>query len=139
MGWLGAASIAMIAVGASILLWPERGVALLRAPTNEEGYPQWVLNLIVDAVAFPIMLVAGLAAVISLFVRFRRARGDERQQIKWFAYAAALTLFWTFLIEGIPNTSRTFEAVIGRAVACSSSPRSPSPPGSPSSATVSTT
>ncbi len=111
VGWLGAASIVMIAVGASILLWSERGVALLRAPTNEVGYPQWVLNLIVDAVAFPLMLVAGLAAVISLFVRFRRARGDERQQIKWFTYAATLTLFWTFLIEGIPDTSRTFEAV----------------------------
>jgi hypothetical protein len=57
------------------------------------------------------MLVAGLAAVISLFARFRRARGDERQQIKWFAYATALTLFWTFLVEGIPDTSRLFEAV----------------------------
>jgi hypothetical protein len=32
--------------------------------------------------------------VISLVVRFRRARGDERQQIKWFASAAALTLVW---------------------------------------------
>jgi RsiW-degrading membrane proteinase PrsW (M82 family) len=40
------------------------------------------------------MLVAGLGAVISLFVRFRRARGDERQQIKWFVSAAALTFFW---------------------------------------------
>jgi hypothetical protein len=27
-------------------------------------------------------LAAGLAAVVSLLVRFRRARGDERQQIK---------------------------------------------------------
>jgi amino acid transporter len=49
--------------------------------------------------------------VVSLFARFRRARGDERQQIKWFAYAAALTLFWTFLVEGPPDSSRVFEAV----------------------------
>ena len=34
------------------------------------------------------LLLAGLGALISLFVRFRRARGDERQQIKWFASAA---------------------------------------------------
>jgi hypothetical protein len=27
-------------------------------------------------------------------VRFRRARGDKRQQIKWFVFAAALTLVW---------------------------------------------
>jgi hypothetical protein len=37
--------------------------------------------------------------VISLFVRFRRARGDERQQIKWFASAAALSLLWIFVLE----------------------------------------
>ena len=45
------------------------------------------------------LLVAGLGAVISLFVRFRRARGDERQQIKWFASAAALTLAWIIVAE----------------------------------------
>ena len=28
----------------------------------------------------------------SLIVRFGRARGDERQQLKWFAYAGALTV-----------------------------------------------
>ena len=111
VGWLGGASIGMIVVLASILLWPERGPALLKDPTSEDQGPQWILDLLVEAVAFPVMLVAGLAAVISLFARFRRARGDERQQIKWFAYAAALTLFWTFLVEGIPDSSRVFEAV----------------------------
>ena len=45
------------------------------------------------------LLLAGLGAVISLFVRFRRARGDERQQIKWFASAAALTLAWIIVAE----------------------------------------
>jgi hypothetical protein len=49
--------------------------------------------------------------VISLFARFRRVRGDERQEIKWFAYATALTLFWTFLVEGIPDTNWLFEVV----------------------------
>jgi hypothetical protein len=43
------------------------------------------------------MLLAGLAAVISLFVRFYRASGSERQQIKWFACAAALTFAWIFV------------------------------------------
>ena len=34
--------------------------------------------------------VASLAACASLVLRFWRARGEERQQLKWFAYAAAL-------------------------------------------------
>jgi hypothetical protein len=34
-----------------------------------------------------------LAALVSLVVRFRRARGVERQQLKWFAYGTGLLLF----------------------------------------------
>jgi hypothetical protein len=33
-----------------------------------------------------------LAALVSLVVRFRRATGTERQQLKWFAYGTALLL-----------------------------------------------
>jgi len=110
VGWIGGVSIAMISVLASILLWPERGIALLRAPTSEEGGPQWILDLLVEAVAFPLMLLAGMAAVVSLFARFRRASEEERQQIKWFAYAASLTLFWTFLVEVPPDSNPFFEA-----------------------------
>ena len=44
--------------------------------------------------------------LISLFVRFRRSRGDGRQQIKWFASAAALTLVWTFLRSLSPLLAR---------------------------------
>jgi hypothetical protein len=38
---------------------------------------------------FPLMVVCGLACVSSLMFRYRRAAGRERQQIKWFAYAAS--------------------------------------------------
>jgi len=53
------------------------------------------------------MLLAGLAAVVSLFVRFHRARGDERQQIKWFAYAAVATVGGTTIAYSIPDTIDT--------------------------------
>jgi hypothetical protein len=64
--------------------------------------------VLVGFIALPLMLLAGLGAVISLFVRFRRTRGHERQQIKWFASAAALTLvcisvFGQSTLRGLPG------------------------------------
>jgi hypothetical protein len=41
--------------------------------------------------------VASLAGCASLVVRFRRARGEERQQLKWVAYAVALMVI-SFLV-----------------------------------------
>jgi hypothetical protein len=95
VGWLGGLSIGLTVVSSMILLWPERGPALLTGDEN----PSHVVNVLVDIIAVPMLLVAGLGAVISLLVRFRWARGDERQQIKWFVSAAALTLVW-YLVFG---------------------------------------
>src|SRR5829696_2486650 len=103
VGWLGGLSIGLTVVSSMILLWPERGPALV---TGDES-PSHVVQVLLDFIAVPILFVAGLGAVISLFVRFRRARGDERQQIKWFASAAALTLVWIVLFgqstRGLPG------------------------------------
>jgi hypothetical protein len=46
----------------------------------------------VDAVATVLVLAAIAGAVVSVVVRFRRARGLERQQLKWMVFAAALLL-----------------------------------------------
>jgi hypothetical protein len=96
VAWLGGLSIGLICVPVSILIWSDRGKALLRGGGNGEDIG-WLLVL--AEIGFPIMLLAGLLAVVSLFVRFRRARGDERQQIKWFAYAAAVTFTWILVFE----------------------------------------
>ena len=70
--------------------------------------------------SLPLLIVPSGAAAI---VRFRRSRGDERQQLKWFAYAAALmvvvfaawislalaglapsnALMWTVPLLGLPT------------------------------------
>jgi hypothetical protein len=90
VAWLGGLSIGLAIVSSAILLWPERGPALV---TGDES-PSHLVQVLVVFVALPLMLLAGVGAVISLFVRFRRARGEERQQIKWYVSATALTFFW---------------------------------------------
>src|SRR5262249_51790435 len=45
----------------------------------------------VNDVAGALLLTIVLVAVIGLFRRFRAARGDEREQLKWLTAAGALT------------------------------------------------
>jgi MFS family permease len=45
---------------------------------------------VVSGVGFAALFVSILLAVVALVLRFRRARGEERQQLKWFASAGAL-------------------------------------------------
>ena len=37
-----------------------------------------------------VVIIVGVASIVSPFVRYRRAGSVEREQLKWFAYAAAL-------------------------------------------------
>jgi signal transduction histidine kinase len=99
VAWLGGLSVGLICVPASIVLWPERGPALVRPEGAAEEGTSHALFVVVNLVAVPMMLLAGLGAMISVLVRFRRSRGDERQQIKWFAAAAVLTVVYITVFE----------------------------------------
>jgi hypothetical protein len=71
----------------------DRGNGKGPVPNPTGGIPGPVGD--VAAVMAPLLNVGGLtllllAAVASVLVRFARSRGVERQQLKWFAYAAAL-------------------------------------------------
>jgi hypothetical protein len=61
-------------------------LAFVSNPFGSESHAMGLLYELVNTI-FPLLLVASGMAVI---VRFRRSRGDERQQLKWFAYAVAV-------------------------------------------------
>ena len=53
------------------------------------------------SVAFPTLYVTATCSLLSLVVRFRRSRGEQRQQIKWFAYAGAASLLMLFVLPRV--------------------------------------
>jgi hypothetical protein len=77
------------------------------------------LLLAVAAVAALIVLASLVAAAGSLVVRFRRARGVERQQLRWLALAAALAagLLLVAVAAGAMGRDGVVLATIGTCVA----------------------
>jgi len=59
---------------------------------NPFGVDAAILGQIRAVTIWP-LLAAVLGALLSLMVRWRRSRGEERQQIKWFVAVAALGIF----------------------------------------------
>ena len=49
------------------------------------------------------LVAASVLSVVALVLRFRGSRGDERQQIRWLAYVAAVGVAF-FVIAGIAST-----------------------------------
>ena len=62
-------------------------------PIGIEGLA-FVEDLPVFGVLSGLLFVSIIGAVASVVVRFRRSRGVERQQMKWFVYAAAILLLF---------------------------------------------
>ena len=65
-------------------------------PVGLRGAAATVVKQALDVAILPFLFLLP-AAVASLIVRFRRARGLERQQLKWLLYAVALSAAVTIL------------------------------------------
>jgi hypothetical protein len=90
VAWLGWAALA--AVTAMAALQPTLEVTHDLRVANPIGV-DWVDNPeqgLAGAVSFNLLGLLVLLAVASMVVRFRRSRGEERLQLKWFTFAAAL-------------------------------------------------
>ena len=112
--WLGWMTLAFVLVG--VLLSAFSSGALMgilgpiRNPLGIEGFT----NVYYKAVLYSMAPLLSVAAASSLFVRLHRAVGVERQQIKWFVYAAAANISGTtiaYVIPGVIDTPLWFERV----------------------------
>ena len=104
VAWLSAIPIVVIPVLTAVALWGWRGPALLDPNNVSQGMQDLgVLNF----VPYILMMACGLACLGALLLRFRRARGIERQQLKWLLFASAVTIAIFLVVQ--PNTSNTWE------------------------------
>jgi hypothetical protein len=88
VAWAGGVGIVLVGVSAALLPGPIYEFPDVRNPLGLEG-AKGELDAI-SAVGFALFVLCVPASASSMVVRFRRAGGAERVQIKWFALAAAL-------------------------------------------------
>jgi hypothetical protein len=83
-------------------------------PDNPLGIEaaQGLLQL-VQTIAGAVAPVLALAALASVVVRFRRARGEERQQLKWFTFVVAAQLV---LLPGLGELAQRVAPEVGELV-----------------------
>jgi len=79
--------IFLLSVSIGLAPGPLQNLGGTRNPFGLEDYP-WI-----EAAGYfvlPLLPLCMLASVLSLVLRYRRSRGEERQQIKWIAFAASM-------------------------------------------------
>ena len=106
--WLTLVSTVGLAVAVATLPGPLVVFADVQNPFGVDG----PLPLALAGVSFLVGGMCALASVASLFVRYRRAAGVERQQLKWFLYGGAVSVATVMVIIalGITITSATYLA-----------------------------
>jgi hypothetical protein len=102
--WLAWLTVAFVIVGvitSAFSFGANAGLGPIPDPLGIEGFSN-LYDMVLSML--PLLYVA---VASSLFVRLRRAVGVERQQIKWFAYAATATISGITLAYMIPGTIDT--------------------------------
>jgi hypothetical protein len=70
-----------------VAMWPHRGARLL---SDIENFEEVEGLATVTFGGYPVVMLCLALALFALILRFRRARGDERQQLKWVALVAGI-------------------------------------------------
>ena len=83
--WFSGAVMALLSAGIVLYPGPLEGFEGVRNPFGLEQFP-WIIDAF--PVVLPLLPLCILASAVSLVLRYRRAGGEVREQIKWVAFAA---------------------------------------------------
>jgi hypothetical protein len=100
LAWFSGVVIVLLSVTQGLLPGPLPDLGGVRNPLGLEGQP-WVEDA-TNALLVPFLLCI-LASAVSLILRYRRSRGEVRQQIKWIAFAASFLglVFVSTMLSGL--------------------------------------
>jgi hypothetical protein len=115
VGWLALTGMAMLIVGYAFSPGALEDYPQLRNPLGVEGAAGDVFEVFKN-VGFPLFMLAAIGSMASLVRRFRRSHGEERQQLKWMAAAAAFVVVaWivTAVCDQLFDIDITFLLTVG--------------------------
>jgi hypothetical protein len=87
LAWLSGVVMVLASLGITFAPGPLDEHPGVRNPFGLEGAP-WIATA--GIVVLPLLPLCMLASALSLVLRYRRSRGEEREQIKWIAFAASV-------------------------------------------------
>jgi hypothetical protein len=90
--WLVGLVMVLLAVPVAIVAWVNRGPGLLDDGPVQSADPVASALLGLQFLGLILLAVAAVASVLGMVVRFRRSRGVERAQLKWFVAAAVIEI-----------------------------------------------
>jgi hypothetical protein len=87
LAWLSGAVIVLLSIGVILTPEPLENLGEIRNPFGLGAVP-WLTTA--GYVVLPLLPLCILASALSLVMRYRRSGGEEREQIKWIAFAASV-------------------------------------------------